>query len=110
MYETLKHVEYHSRRGILSSPRQFPRRVSRLRNDLYPGIGSLHSASLFETPRLRREQRTDHSCPRSQAMAAPTYENIPEISDIALHSRRNRETDPVESLCSPDALIRPHPM
>src|SRR4030095_1549257 len=43
-------------------------------------------------------------------MAASPYENILEISDRALHSKRNRETDPVEFLCSPDALTKPHPM
>src|SRR5215510_12504249 len=43
-------------------------------------------------------------------MAGSTYENIPEISDRALRSTRNRETDRVEFLCSPDAPTKPHPM
>src|SRR5262245_38054968 len=71
-------VEYHSRRGSLLSLRQFPRRVSRLRNDPYRGSGPLRPANLFETPRRPQEQRTDHCCPKSPAMAASTYESIPE--------------------------------
>src|SRR5262245_49328456 len=107
----LRHaVQYHSRQGSLSSPRRFQRRVSRLRNDLYRGIGSLRRASLFETPWLRQEGRTDRSCPRPPAMAASIYENIPEISDRGSHSMRNRETNPVEYLCSPAALTKPHPV
>src|SRR5215472_18847930 len=43
-------------------------------------------------------------------MAASTCVNTPEISDRARHSMSNRETDPVESLCFPHALTRPHPM
>src|SRR6476660_1296332 len=91
-----------SLRGTFSSSQQFLRRVSRARNDLYRGIGPLRSASLFEMPRPLQEQRTDHSCPRLQAVAESTYENIPEISGIALHSMRNRETNRAEYLCFPD--------
>src|SRR5215510_10878197 len=43
-------------------------------------------------------------------MAASIYENIPEISDRASHSMRNRETNPVESLCFPDVRAEPHPV
>src|SRR5215510_14443852 len=47
--------EYHSGQGSLSSPPQFPRRESQLRNDLYRGIGRLLPASLFETLWLLQE-------------------------------------------------------
>src|SRR5215510_2608213 len=43
-------------------------------------------------------------------MAVLTYENIPETSDRASHSTRNRETGPAESLCFPDAPGEPCPM
>src|SRR5262245_138008 len=42
-------------------------------------------------------------------MAAGIHENIPEISDRALHLMRNRETDPVDFLCFPVVLTMPHP-
>jgi hypothetical protein len=38
--------------------------------------------------------------PRWRARAASTGESIPEISDRASRSTRNRETNPTESLCS----------
>src|SRR6185369_17435486 len=102
--------QYRSRRGTLSPPQQFLRRVSRLRNDLYLATGPLRSASLFEMPQPLLEQRTDHSFPRLQAAADSTYENIPEISDIEQHSMRNQETNRAEYLCFPDVQEAPHLM
>src|SRR5215475_4740202 len=43
-------------------------------------------------------------------MAVASHENIAEMSDRELSSMRNRETGPVEFLCSMDALAKPHPV
>src|ERR1700722_13947546 len=58
---------------------------------------------------LPRERRKGRSCPRSQAKAVSTYENIPGILDKALRSTHSPGTNRAESLCFPAVRAKPYP-
>ena len=97
------------RKEKLSSRRQFRQRGSRSQNDLCQGTEPLRSERPSETLLLPPGRRRDRSCPRLPARVALNCEDIPETSGRVLRSKHNRETDPAEYLCFPDAPATPYP-